>query len=240
MKPFMKILLPAVGLAVMGTLADCSSLSSLPQGPQGYKVVAGSRSSAPSWINSIGEYTHKQDEKKENRGAVWFTASSPLENTLQGAKHDAYVRAMRKASERIADQTWNIVGNSVSRRLNPDLQIMHRLRDVTKTRLRAESQGWLVGGEEYMYYWIEYQPKHKEMATQGNQSLYRSWALVRFNHNNWECSRRNSLKLLPMVQSDLGGKFGFKKFDQKTYLGVLKDITDKNIQLIPDQVCTGG
>lgn len=240
MKQYMKILIPAVSIAILGTLADCSSLSTLPQGPEGYKVVAASRSSAPSWINSIGHYSREKDRNKRNSGAVWFTASSPLENTLQGSKHDAYVRAMRKASERIADQTWNIVGNSVARRLNANQQIMHRLRDVTKTRLRAESQGWLVGGEEYMYYWIEYQPKRKMEASQGNQSLYRAWALVRFNHNNWECSRRNSLKMLPMVQSDLGGKFGFKNFDQKQYLGVLRDITDKNIQLIPDQVCTGG
>ena len=83
MKPFMKILIPAAGLAVLGTLADCSSLSTLPQGPQGYKVVAGSRSSAPSWINSIGEYTRKQNEKKGNRGSVWFTASSPLETRFR-------------------------------------------------------------------------------------------------------------------------------------------------------------
>ena len=72
------------------------------------------------------------------------------------------------------------------------------------------------------------------------RTLYRAWALVRYSQPNWECSRRNSLKMLPMIASNLGGELKYKHFDQARFTQVLKDITDKNISLIPDNVCVGG
>lgn len=229
----------AVSVAVTGSslfFAGCSSLSTIPQGPEGYKVAAHSGSHVPSWINGIGRWSHK----KHNRDAKWFVASSPLENSLQGAKHDAFVRAQRKASDRIGDQNWNLVGNLVQRRLHADTQTMMRVKDDTTTQVRQTSQGWLVGGEEYQYYWLEYQPKHPNRVPPDQRTLYRAWALTRYSIPNWQCSRRNSLKMLPMIASNLGGEFKYKHFDQARFTSVVKDITDKNLSLIPENVCTGG
>ncbi len=217
-------------------LSGCASISNMPKGPEGYRVVARSDSSVPSWINGIGRW----NQKKSHRSAKWFAASSPLENSLQGAKHDAYIRAQRKASDRIGDQNWSLVGNSVKRELNADTQTMMRIKDDTKTQIRQTSQGWLVGGEEYQYYWLEYQPKHPNRVSPDKRTLYRAWALVRYSQPNWECSRRNSLKLLPMIANNLGGRLKYKKFDATRFSQVIKEISDKNLSLIPESVCTGG
>ncbi len=232
-----------VSLALVGALtgsvlvfAGCSSLPNLPKGPTGYKIVAESSSTPPEWMNGIGAWSNR----KGNRSSIWFVASSPMENSLQGAKHDAFIRAQRKSSDRIGDQNWNLVGNTVKRKLNIDSQTMLRIKDSTKTQIRQTSQGWLVGGEEYQYYWIEYQAKHPNRVSPDVRSLYRAWILVRYSHPNWECSRRNSLKLLPMIASNLGGELRYKHFDQTRFSQVVKDITDKNLSLIPDNVCTGG
>ena len=217
-------------------LSGCSTMSNIPKGPEGYKVVARSDSGVPSWINGIGEWSRKQNHKSSK----WFAASSPLENSLQGAKHDAYIRAQRKASDRIGDQNWSLVGNTVKRELNADTQTMMRVKNDTKTQIRQTSQGWLVGGEEYQYYWLEYQPKHPNRVAPDKRTLYRAWALVRYSEPNWECSRRNSLKLLPMIASNLGGEMRYKNFNSDRFTQVIKDITDKNLSLIPENVCTGG
>ena len=217
-------------------VAGCSTLSKIPKGPEGYKVVARSDSSVPPWINGMGQWSRE----KSNRSAKWFSASSPIENSLQGAKHDAYIRAQRKASDRIDDQNWGLVGNTVKRELNADSQTMMRVREDTRIQIRQASQSWLVGGEEYQYYWLEYQPKHPDQVSPDKRTLYRAWALVRYSIPNWQCSRRNSLKLLPMIASNLGGDFKFKKFDAERFRQVITDITDKNLSLIPENVCTGG
>ncbi len=217
-------------------LAGCSSLPNLPKGPEGYKIVAESGSKLPHWINGIGRWS----DKKGHKSSVWFMASSPQENSLQGAKHDAFIRAQRKASDRIGDQNWNLVGNVVQRKLKLSSQTMMRIQDNTKTQVRQTSQGWLVGGEEYQYYWIEYQAKHPNRVPVDQRTLYRAWALVRYSQPNWECSRRNSLKMLPMIASNLGGDLKYKHFDQARFTQVLKDITDKNLTLIPENVCIGG
>ena len=132
------------------------------------------------------------------------------------------------------------MANTVKRRLSLDAQTMMRIKDDTKNSLRQSSQGWLVGGEEYQYYWLEYQPKRPERVPAPMRTLYRAWVLVRYTEPNWECSRKNSLKLLPMVASNLGGQFGFKRYAQKRFESVLTDITNKNLSLIPDNVCVGG
>ncbi len=217
-------------------LSGCASISNMPKGPEGYKIVAETSSDLPSWINGIGMWS----DKKGNKSSVWFEASSPQENSLQGAKHDAYIRAQRKASDRIGDQNWSLVGNSVKRELNADTQTMMRIKDDTKTQIRQTSQGWLVGGEEYQYYWLEYQPKHPNRVSPDKRTLYRAWALVRYSQPNWECSRRNSLKLLPMIANNLGGRLKYKKFDATRFSQVIKEISDKNLSLIPESVCTGG
>lgn len=232
-----------IAFALLGALAGsalalsgCSSLPPLPKGPEGYKPVAESGSNAPEWINGIGMW----NDKKGNRSSVWFEASSPQENSLQGAKHDAFIRAQRKASDRIGDQNWDLVGNKVKRKLSTNTQTMMRIEDQTKTKIRQTSQGWLVGGEEYQYYWVEYQAKHPNRVSADQRTLYRAWALVRYSKPNWECSRRNSLKLLPMIASNLGGDLKYKHFDQTRFAQVVKDITDKNLSLIPEGVCTHG
>jgi hypothetical protein len=229
----------AVFVGVAGAalvFSGCSTLSNIPKGPEGYKVVAQSDSHVPKWLNGIGRWSrgsHRKDAK-------WFAASSPLENSLQGAKHDAFIRAQRKASDRIGDQNWNLVGNSVKRVLNADTQTMMRIKDATTTQVRQTSQGWLVGGEEYQYYWLEYQPKDPSLVPPDHRTLYRAWALVRYSIPNWECSRRNSLKMLPMIASNLGGTLEYKNFDPAKFTQVVKDITDQNLSLIPENVCTGG
>ena len=217
-------------------VAGCSGLSQIPKGPEGYNVVAQSDSHVPEWINGLGKWSRKNNQKD----AKWFSASSPLENSLQGAKHDAFIRAQRKASDRIGDQNWSLVGNAVQRNLNADTQTMMRVHDATTTQVRQTSQGWLVGGEEYQYYWLEYQPKDPSRVPPDHRTLYRAWALVRYSIPNWECSRRNSLKMLPMIAANLGGDLQYKNFDQAQFTQVIKDITDKNLSLIPENVCTGG
>lgn len=237
-KTFATRLLASLAIAGMAGFSACSSLPDIPTGPVGYKPVAASLKSEPDWINNTGEWASEHSKKT---GDVWFVASSPMENSLQGAKHDAYIRAQRKASDRIGDQNWNIVGNSVKRAANNNTQVVDTVEKKTKTKLRQMSQGWLVGGQEWQYYWIEYQPK-KDFSTRvpGNErSLYRVWALVKYSHNNWECSRRNSLKMLPMIANNMGGKFGYHNFDSNKFRSVLEDITNKNLSLIPDNVCSG-
>ncbi len=234
---FSRTFLILSGFVSLYGLAACSSVQTgIPTGPNGYHVVAQSSSSMPSWVEDIGRWSNDGHHKDD----VWFYASSPQENSLQGAKHDAFIRAQRKASDRIGDQNWNLVANTVKRRLSLDTQTMMRIKDDTKNSLRQSSQGWLVGGEEYQYYWLEYQPKHPEQVPSPMRTLYRAWVLVRYTEPNWECSRKNSLKLLPLVASNLGGQFGFKRYDQKRFESVLTDITNKNLSLIPDNVCVGG
>ena len=234
-----KSLQKAILFSAITLLASCSTLPNIPTGPEGYKPVAISLKKTPDWINSIGQWNNKENKKKDDY--IWFEASSPLENSLQGAKHDAYIRAQRKASDRIGDQNWNLIGVSAKRASNNNSQIVDTIERKTKTQLRQMSQGWLVGGEDYQYYWIEYRPQ-KEIYSKvpsNERSLFRSWVLVRYSHNNWECSRRNSLKMLPMIANNMGGDLKFHKFNAETFKSVLEDITNKNISLIPDSVCSG-
>lgn len=217
-------------------LGACSSLPDVPTGPEGYNVVAASDNPRPEWMHGLGPWS----EKKQNKDAVWFVASSPLENSLQGAKHDAFIRAQRKAAERIGDQNWSLVKNAVTRHLRPSHQMVQRMHDATTTQIRQAAQGWLVGAEDYQYYWVEYQPKHKNRVEPSQRTLYRAWAVTRYSEPNWECSRKNSLKMIPMIAANLGGTFGYHKFDAKKFRAVLSDITNKNLALIPDNVCAGG
>jgi ADP-heptose:LPS heptosyltransferase len=46
--------------------------------------------------------------------------------------------------------------------------------------------------------------------------------------------------MLPMIAANLGGSLEYKNFDQAQFTQVIKDITDKNLSLIPENVCTGG
>lgn len=216
-------------------LSACSSLPDQPLGPKGYTIVARNKSSEPAWVSDPGTF----ENRKKNKSDYWFVAMSPMENSLRGAKRDAYTRALRKASDQIGNQSWDIVGEKVKKKLNESTQNMDRVHDRVISQLRQASVGWLTGGQEYAYYWMQYQTKKDHVAPHGEHSLYRAWVLVRFDGKAWECSRKNSLKMLPVVLSDLGGKFGYKDFNPLTFQKTVEMVANKNMSLIPDSVCSG-